>query len=45
MFQNMYIAVQAPFTILFTVYLLYLENYKYGLIGIYWFVIAFLVQR
>lgn len=45
MFQNLYIAVQAPFTILITIYLLYLENYKYGWIGIYWFVIVFLVQR
>ncbi len=45
MFQNMYMAIQAPFTILLTIYLLYLENYKYGLIGIYWFVIAFLIQR
>jgi hypothetical protein len=45
MFQNMYMAIQAPFTIICTIYLLYLQNYKYGLIGIYWFIIAFLIQR
>lgn len=45
MFKNMYMVVEAPFTIVVAIVLLFRESHVYGLIGIYWFVIAFLVQR
>ena len=45
MFKNMYMIVEAPFTIVVAIVLLFRESHVYGFIGIYWFIIAFLVQR
>lgn len=45
MFKNMYLILEAPFTIIVAIILLFRESQTYGFIGIYWFVIAFLVQR
>jgi hypothetical protein len=45
MFKNMYLVIEAPFTIVVAIILLFRESHIYGMIGIYWFVIAFLVQR
>lgn len=45
MFNNMYLIFQAPFTILVAIIMLFAESRTYGIIGIYWFLIAFLLQR
>ncbi len=36
---------EAPFTIIVAIILLFNESSHYGVIGIYWFLIAFLLQR
>lgn len=36
---------EAPFTIIVSIILLFNESSHYGFIGIYWFMIAFLLQR
>lgn len=43
--SNLYLVVQAPFTIIVAILMLFYENSTYGFIGIYWFLIAFLLHR
>lgn len=45
LFNNMNIIFEAPFTIIVAIFLLFNESSHYGFIGIYWFLIAFLLQR
>ena len=45
LFRNMYMLFDAPFTIVVSIFLLFNESSHYGFIGIYWFLIAFLLQR
>lgn len=45
LFRNMNIIFEAPFTIVVAIILLFNESSHYGFIGIYWFLIAFLLQR
>lgn len=41
----MNIVFEAPFTIIVAIILLFNESSHYGFIAIYWFLIAFLLQR
>lgn len=45
MFSNMHLIFEAPFTILVAIIMLFAESRTYGIIGIYWFLIAFFMQR
>lgn len=45
LFRNMNIIFEAPFTIVVALILLFNESSHYGFIGVYWFLIAFLMQR
>lgn len=45
LFRNMYLIFEVPFTIIVAIIMLFVESKKYGFIAIYWFVIAFLLQR
>lgn len=45
LFRNMNIIFEAPFTIFVAIILLFNESSHYGFIGVYWFAIAFLLQR
>lgn len=45
LFKNMGMIFEAPFTIIVAIILLFNESSHYGVIGIYWFLIAFLIQR
>jgi ABC-type multidrug transport system fused ATPase/permease subunit len=45
LFRNMNIIFEAPFTIVVAIILLFNESSHYGFIGVYWFLIAFLLQR
>lgn len=45
MFNNMYLIFQAPFTIIVAIIMLFVESKTYGFIGVYWFLIAFLLHR
>ena len=41
----MHLFFEIPFTIIAALTMLFFENKRYGLIAVYWFIIAFLVQR
>lgn len=45
LFKNLHLFFEAPFTIVVAIVLLFNESSHYGAIGIYWFLIAFLLQR
>lgn len=45
MFNNMIFAFEAPLTIIVALIMLFVENRTYGFIGVYWFLIAFLLHR
>ena len=45
MFSNMHLLFQAPFTIIVAIIMLFYESKTYGFIGVYWFLIAFLLHR
>ena len=45
MFNNMYFIFEAPLTILIALTMLFVEDKVYGFIGVYWFLIAFLLHR
>ncbi len=42
--QKSYLFFETPFTIVAAILMLFYESHVYGLIGIYWFIIAFLIQ-
>jgi ABC-type multidrug transport system fused ATPase/permease subunit len=41
----MYLFFEVPFTIIVAIIMLFVESKRYGFIAVYWFVIAFLLQR
>lgn len=41
----MHLCFEAPITVIGALVLIFLESPSYGIIAIYWFVIAFLLQR
>jgi len=41
----MHLFFDAPFTIIVALIMLFVESKRYGFIGVYWFLIAFLLQR
>jgi hypothetical protein len=41
----MYLIFEVPFTIIVAIIMLFVESKRYGFIAVYWFVIAFLLQR
>jgi hypothetical protein len=41
----MYFIFEVPFTIIVAIIMLFVESKRYGFIAVYWFVIAFLLQR
>jgi len=41
----MYLVFEVPFTIIVAIIMLFVESKRYGFIAVYWFVIAFLLQR
>ena len=45
LFSNMGMFFEAPFIIVVAIVMLFTENSHYGFIGVYWFLIAFLLQR
>jgi ABC-type multidrug transport system fused ATPase/permease subunit len=45
LFSNFYNAFEIPFTIIVALVLLFIQDIKYGFIGLYWFLIIFFVQR
>lgn len=45
LFRNMNMIFEAPFTIIVSIFVLFNESSHYGIIGIYWFLVAFLLQR
>lgn len=45
LFRNMYLIFEVPFTIIVAIIMLFVESKRYGFIAVYWFVIAFLLQR
>lgn len=45
MFNNMIFLFEAPLTIIVALIMLFVENRTYGFIGVYWFLIAFLLHR
>ena len=44
-FKNLYLCFEAPTTVIGAMILLFLESPSYGMIAIYWFIIAFFLQR
>jgi ABC-type multidrug transport system fused ATPase/permease subunit len=45
LFKNLYLLFEAPITVIGALFLLFLESPSYGMIAIYWFIIAFFLQR
>ena len=45
LFRNLYMVFEAPITVVGALALLFLESPSYGLSAIYWFIIAFFLQR
>lgn len=45
LFKNLYLVFEAPITVIGALFLLFLESPSYGMIAIYWFIIAFFLQR
>jgi ABC-type multidrug transport system fused ATPase/permease subunit len=45
LFKNLYLFFEAPITVVGALILLFIESPSYGMIAIYWFLIAFFLQR
>lgn len=45
LFSQFYNAFEIPFTLVVALLMLFMQDLKYGFIGLYWFLIAFFLQR
>jgi ABC-type multidrug transport system fused ATPase/permease subunit len=45
LFKNLHLIFEAPVTVVGALFLIFLESPSYGMIAIYWFIIAFFLQR
>lgn len=45
LFQHLWMLLEIPVTLIVAVVLLFRESFSFGIVGLYWIIVAFFLQR